>query len=40
VTRVTLVFEVKDMFQLNEIISRFKALSGVYAITRKKMAEK
>jgi len=38
--RVTLVFEVKDMFQLNEIISRFKALSGVYAITRKKMAEK
>ena len=38
--KVTLVFEVRDMFQLDEIISRFKALPGVYSINRKKMAEK
>jgi len=40
VAKVTLVFEVRDMFQLDEIISRFQALPGVYSITRKKMAEK
>jgi guanosine-3',5'-bis(diphosphate) 3'-pyrophosphohydrolase len=40
VVRVTLVFEVRDMFQLNEIIGRFKALPGVYSINRKKIAEK
>jgi guanosine-3',5'-bis(diphosphate) 3'-pyrophosphohydrolase len=40
VARITLVFEVRDMFQLNEIIGRFKALKGVYAINRKKTAEK
>jgi guanosine-3',5'-bis(diphosphate) 3'-pyrophosphohydrolase len=40
VARVTLVFEVRDMFQLNEIVGRLKTLAGVYAITRKKMAEK
>jgi len=39
-TRVTLVFEVRDMFQLNEITGRLKALPGVYSISRKKMAEK
>jgi len=40
VARVTLVFEVRDMFQLNEIIGRFKALPGIYSINRKKIAEK
>ena len=40
VVKVTLVFEVRDMLQLNEIIGRFKALPGIYSITRKKMAEK
>ena len=40
VARVTLVFEVRDMFQLNEIVGRLRALAGVYAINRKKMAEK
>jgi GTP pyrophosphokinase len=39
-TRISLVFEVRDMFQLNEIIGRFKALPGIYSINRKKMAEK
>jgi guanosine-3',5'-bis(diphosphate) 3'-pyrophosphohydrolase len=38
--RVTLVFEVRDMFQLNEITGRLKALPGIYSINRKKMAEK
>ena len=38
--RVTLIFEVRDMFQLNEITARLKALPGVYSINRKKMAEK
>ncbi len=40
VARVTIVFEVRDMFQLNEITSRFKALPGIYAINRKKTAAK
>ncbi|MCU0276780.1 MAG: RelA/SpoT family protein, partial [Acidobacteria bacterium] len=40
VTRVTIVFEVRDLFQLDEIIGRFKALPGIYSITRKKLAEK
>jgi guanosine-3',5'-bis(diphosphate) 3'-pyrophosphohydrolase len=40
VARVTIVFEVRDMFQLNEITGRFKALPGIYAITRRKTAEK
>ena len=38
--RITIVFEVRDMFQLNEIISRFKALPGIYSLNRKKIAEK
>ena len=38
--RVTLVFEVRDMFQLNEIIGRFKALPGIYSINRKKIGGK
>jgi hypothetical protein len=40
VARVILVFEVRDMFQLNEIISRYKALPGVYSLNRKKIAAK
>jgi (p)ppGpp synthase/HD superfamily hydrolase len=40
VARVTLVFEVRDMFQLDEISRRLKALPGIYAINRKKTAEK
>jgi guanosine-3',5'-bis(diphosphate) 3'-pyrophosphohydrolase len=40
VARVTLVFEVRDMFQLNEIIAQFKALPEIYSISRKKMAVK
>ncbi len=40
VARVTIVFEVRDLFQLNEITSRFKTLPGIYAINRKKTAEK
>jgi len=28
------------MFRLNEIISRFKALPGIYSLNRKKIAEK
>jgi len=38
--RITIIFEVKDMFQLNEIIQRFKALPGIYSLNRKKIAEK
>ncbi len=40
VARVTIIFEVRDMFQLDEISRRFKALPGIYAINRKKTAEK
>jgi (p)ppGpp synthase/HD superfamily hydrolase len=40
VARVTFIFEVRDMFQLDEISRRFKALPGIYSITRKKIAEK
>ncbi len=36
VARVTISFEVKDMFQLDEITRRFKAMTGIYAINRKK----
>ena len=39
-TRITIVFEVRDMFQLNEIIGRFKALPGIYSLNRRKIAEK
>ncbi|MBE0665976.1 MAG: bifunctional (p)ppGpp synthetase/guanosine-3',5'-bis(diphosphate) 3'-pyrophosphohydrolase, partial [Candidatus Aminicenantes bacterium] len=38
--KITLVFEVKDMFQLNEIIGNFKTLPGIYSLNRKKIAEK
>jgi len=38
--RISIVFDVRDMFQLNEIISRFKVLPGVYSLNRKKLAEK
>ncbi len=38
--RISLIFEVEDMFQLNEIIGRIKALPGVYSLNRKKLAEK
>ncbi|MBN2345883.1 MAG: bifunctional (p)ppGpp synthetase/guanosine-3',5'-bis(diphosphate) 3'-pyrophosphohydrolase, partial [Candidatus Aminicenantes bacterium] len=36
VARVTLIFEVRDMFQLNEITRRLKDLPEVYSINRKK----
>lgn len=38
VARVTLVFEVRDLFQLQEITSRLQALSGVYSIQRRRAA--
>jgi GTP pyrophosphokinase len=38
--RISLIFEVADMFQLNEIIGRVKALPGVYSLNRRKLAEK
>jgi guanosine-3',5'-bis(diphosphate) 3'-pyrophosphohydrolase len=38
--KITLVFEVKDMFQLNEIFSHFKAVPDIYAINRKKTSDK
>jgi GTP pyrophosphokinase len=36
VVRITLVFEVRDMFQLNEITGRLQALPGVYSLQRRK----
>ncbi len=38
VARVQIVFEVRDMFQLEEISSRLRELSGVYSIQRRKAA--
>jgi GTP pyrophosphokinase len=38
--KVTLVFEVRDMFQLNEIYSQFKKVPDIYSINRKKTADK
>ncbi|MEI6614150.1 MAG: bifunctional (p)ppGpp synthetase/guanosine-3',5'-bis(diphosphate) 3'-pyrophosphohydrolase [Chrysiogenales bacterium] len=38
--KITLVFEVKDMFQLNEIYSHLKAVPDLYAINRKKTSAK
>ena len=38
VARVQIVFEVRDMFQLEEITSRLRELSGVYSIQRRKAA--
>jgi GTP pyrophosphokinase len=38
VARVQIVFEVRDMFQLDEITLRLRALSGVYSIQRRKAA--
>ncbi|MCX6553532.1 MAG: bifunctional (p)ppGpp synthetase/guanosine-3',5'-bis(diphosphate) 3'-pyrophosphohydrolase [Candidatus Aminicenantes bacterium] len=38
--RIVLVFEVKDMFQLNEIYSQFKKVPDIYSINRKKTSDK
>ena len=38
--KITLVFEVKDMFQLNEIHSQFKKVPDIYSINRKKTSDK
>jgi guanosine-3',5'-bis(diphosphate) 3'-pyrophosphohydrolase len=38
--RITLVFEVKDMFQLNEIHRQFKKIPDIYSINRKKTSGK
>ena len=38
VARVQIVFEVRDMFQLEEITSRLRELGGVYSIQRRKAA--
>jgi GTP pyrophosphokinase len=38
VVRITLVFEVRDMFQLNEITGRLQALPGIYSLQRRKAA--
>ncbi len=38
VARVQIVFEVRDMFRLEEITSRLRQLSGVYSIQRRKAA--
>ncbi|MDD8012975.1 MAG: bifunctional (p)ppGpp synthetase/guanosine-3',5'-bis(diphosphate) 3'-pyrophosphohydrolase [Acidobacteriota bacterium] len=40
VARVTILFEVRDMFQLNEITSRFTSMPGIFAISRKKTSGK
>jgi GTP diphosphokinase / guanosine-3',5'-bis(diphosphate) 3'-diphosphatase len=39
-SRITLIFEVKDMFQLNAIYSQFKKVPEIYSINRKKTSEK
>jgi GTP pyrophosphokinase len=39
-SRVTLIFEVRDMFQLNEIHHQFKGIRDVYSISRKKVSDK
>jgi GTP pyrophosphokinase len=38
--KITLIFEVKDMFQLNEIYKHIKAVPDLYAINRKKISDK
>jgi len=38
--KITLVFEVRDMFQLNEIYSQFKKIPDIYSINRKKTSDK
>lgn len=38
VVRITLVFEVRDMFQLNDITGRLQALPGIYSLQRRKAA--
>jgi GTP pyrophosphokinase len=38
--KITLVFEVKDMFQLNEIFKNLKAVPDIYSINRKKTSDK
>jgi guanosine-3',5'-bis(diphosphate) 3'-pyrophosphohydrolase len=38
--KITLVFEVKDMFQLNEIHSQLKKIPDIYSINRKKTSAK
>ncbi len=38
--KITLVFEVRDMFQLNEIYSQFKKVPDIYSINRKKTSDK
>ena len=38
VVRITLIFEVRDMFQLNEITARLQALPGIYSLQRRKAA--
>jgi GTP pyrophosphokinase len=40
VVKITLVFEVRDMFQLNEIYSQFKKIPDIYSINRKKTSDK
>jgi guanosine-3',5'-bis(diphosphate) 3'-pyrophosphohydrolase len=38
--KITLIFEVKDMFQLNEIYSQFKKIPDIYSINRRKTSDK
>lgn len=38
--KITLIFEVRDMFQLNEIYSHFKTVPDLYSINRKKISDK
>jgi guanosine-3',5'-bis(diphosphate) 3'-pyrophosphohydrolase len=38
--KVTLIFEVRDMFQLNEIYSQLKQIPDIYSINRKKTSDK
>jgi guanosine-3',5'-bis(diphosphate) 3'-pyrophosphohydrolase len=38
--KITLVFEVRDMFQLNEILNKFKKVPDLYSINRKKISDK
>ncbi|MBN2399151.1 MAG: bifunctional (p)ppGpp synthetase/guanosine-3',5'-bis(diphosphate) 3'-pyrophosphohydrolase [Candidatus Aminicenantes bacterium] len=38
--KITLIFEVRDMFQLNEIYSQLKKVPDIYSINRKKTADR
>ena len=38
--KIVLLFEVRDMFQLNGIFSQFKKVPDIYAINRRKTSEK